>query len=394
MRPARAPTAGRQAGVRKRQLCNRTGCGEPGFAVESGENSPHSKNKARLWALVALFSTCGAGGGLEAFVGMNRMDRLVAMVMHLQGRRVVRAEDFAERYGISLRTVYRDIVALGEAGVPVVGEAGVGYALVKGYHLPPVMLTAEEAGALFTGGELAKKFTDGSLDAAVDGALNKLRAVLPADRKDHLEHLARGTVIAGAPGCSSVGADGSSGPAWLAEVQQAVARRCVLALAYRARDQQAETAREVEPLGVVFYGGNWYLVAWCRLRKDLRHFRVDRIQNLERRSETFGTREDFSLSRHIEDYARQGESFPAKIWLAREVQERGRAESYATLVPEKERDGGTEFSLLTWSYEWLARWILSFGAQAEALEPAALRASVFAHAEAVAARHRPGPERS
>lgn len=318
---------------------------------------------------------------------MNRTDRLVGMVMHLQGRRVVRAEELAEHYGISLRTVYRDISALGEAGVPVVGEAGVGYSLVKGYHLPPVMLTAEEAGALFTGGELAKKFTDGSLNDAVDGALAKLRAVLPADKKDHLEHLARGTVIASMPGWTG-GSQVEAGPPCLAAVQQAVARRRVLAMAYRGRDRAEETLREVEPLGVVFYGGNWYLVAWCRLRKDLRHFRVDRIQKLEPRTETFGSREDFSLSRHIEDYAQKGDTFPAKVWFAREVQERARNESYATLVAGDARDGGTEFSMLTWSYDWLARWLLSFGDKAEALEPPALREQVRTCAEAVAKRHR------
>lgn len=323
---------------------------------------------------------------------MNRTDRLVGMVMHLQGRRVVRAEELAEHYGISLRTVYRDIAALGEAGVPVVGEAGVGYSLVKGYHLPPVMLTEEEAGALFTGGELAKKFTDGSLNAAVDGALAKLRAILPADRKDHMEHLARGTVIATTPGGS--GGANEAGPPCLAAVQQAVARRRVLAMAYRGRERTEETVREVEPLGVVFYGGNWYLVAWCRLRNDLRHFRVDRIQNLEMRAETFGTRADFSLSRHIEEYAHKGETFPAKVWLAREVQDRARAESYATLVAAAEREGGTEFSMLTWSYDWLARWLLSFGDQAEALEPAELREQVRGAAEAVASKYKKRRARS
>lgn len=318
---------------------------------------------------------------------MNRTDRLVGMVMHLQGRRVVRAEELAEHYGISLRTVYRDIAALGEAGVPVVGEAGVGYSLVKGYHLPPVMLTAEEASALFTGGELAKKFTDGSLNAAVDGALAKLRAILPAERKDHMEHLARGTVIATMPGGNGGGAV-EAGPPCLAVVQQAVARRRVLAMAYRGRERVEETVREVEPLGVVFYGGNWYLVAWCRLRKDLRHFRVDRIQNLEMRVESFGTRADFSLSEHMEDYTKHGETFPAKVWFAREVQERARAESYATLVAAEERDGGTEFAMLTWSYDWLARWLLSFGDKAEALEPVVLREQVRGVAEAVVRRHR------
>lgn len=319
---------------------------------------------------------------------MNRTDRLVGMVMHLQGRRVVRAEELAEHYGISLRTVYRDISALGEAGVPVIGEAGVGYSLVKGYHLPPVMLTAEEAGALFTGGELAKKFTDGSLNAAVDGALAKLRAILPADRKDHLEHLARGTVIATAPGASWSGAEAGGGAPCLAVVQQAVARRRVLAMSYRGRERSEETTRQVEPLGVVFYGGNWYLVAWCRLRGDLRHFRVDRIQNLDLQVETFGTRDGFSLDAHMEDYARQGETFPAKVWFAREVQDRARAESFATLAAGAESDGGAEFSLMTWSYDWLARWLLSFGDKAEAIEPPALRKRVRMEAEAVAARYK------
>ncbi|MFA6289837.1 MAG: YafY family protein [Opitutaceae bacterium] len=316
---------------------------------------------------------------------MNRTDRLVGMVMHLQGRRVVRAEELAEHYGISLRTVYRDIAALGEAGVPVVGEAGVGYSLVKGYHLPPLMLTAEEAAALFTGGELAKKFTDGSLNAAVDGALAKLRAILPAERKDHLEHLARGTVIANIPVAPSAGEGG--GPACLATVQQAVARRRVLAMSYRAREKTADTVREVEALGILFYGGNWYLVAWCRLRRDLRHFRVDRIRDIELRAETFGGREGFSLGRHIEEYARQGDSFPARVWFAQEAQERARTESYATLVEERERGGGAEFSLMTWSYDWLARWLLSFGDRAEALEPAKLRDLVRRQAETVARRH-------
>ena len=76
---------------------------------------------------------------------MNRTDRLMAIVLHLQGRRVVRAEELAERFAVSLRTIYRDMAALGEGGVPIAGEAGVGYTLVKGYHLPPVMLTADEA---------------------------------------------------------------------------------------------------------------------------------------------------------------------------------------------------------------------------------------------------------
>jgi predicted DNA-binding transcriptional regulator YafY len=310
---------------------------------------------------------------------MNRTDRLVAMVMHLQGRRLVRAEDMAGHFSVSVRTIYRDIAALGEAGVPIAGEAGVGYSLVKGYHLPPVMLTADEAAALFVG-----RFTDASLSAATDAALDKLRAVLPRDRQEHVERLARQTVVLGRSG--SVKTDPAAQP-WLLAVQRGVAQRRVLRLAYRGAGRAEETGRDVEPLGVVFYGGAWYLVAWCRLRRDYRHFRTDRIARLEMLAETSPARPDFSLARHIDEQMDRAETLRARVWFAARAQERARSESYATLAEERRRDGGAEFSLYTYSFEWLARWILSFGREAEAIEPAELRELVGAEAAEIVKRH-------
>ena len=130
---------------------------------------------------------------------MNRTDRLVAMVMYLQGRRLVRAEELARHFEISVRTVYRDVSALGEAGVPVTGEAGVGYSLVKGYHLPPVMFTAEEAMALAVGEDLVKQFTDRSLAAPMASALLKIRSVLPRPSQDDLDRLAGSIAVEGKP---------------------------------------------------------------------------------------------------------------------------------------------------------------------------------------------------
>ena len=315
---------------------------------------------------------------------MNRTDRLVAIVMRLQGRRVVRAEELATHFEISVRTVYRDIAALGEAGVPIAGEAGVGYSLVKGFHLPPVTLTADEATALFVGGELVKQFSDASLHGPMAAAIDKLRAVLPRDKQEHVERLARQTVVVGRPGNSA--ADPAAQP-WLLAVQRGVAQRRVLRMTYRGRERAAETARDVEPLGVVCYSGAWYLVAWCRLRKDVRHFRVDRIQTLTLLDELFPVRGDFSLAKHLAEQVSRDEVLPVRVWFARTVQERARRESYATLVEETRRDGGAEFSFTTYSLEWLARWILSFGVDAEAVAPAKLRALVGAEAEKVARRY-------
>src|SRR5688572_3660298 len=126
---------------------------------------------------------------------MNRVDRLMAMVVHLQGRRLVRAEDLANHFEISVRTVYRDIAALGEAGIPIAGEAGVGYSLVKGYHLPPVMFTSEEASALSIGSKLVDHLTDASLRKEMNSAVLKIRSVLPRDRQDYLDRLERSTIV-------------------------------------------------------------------------------------------------------------------------------------------------------------------------------------------------------
>lgn len=315
---------------------------------------------------------------------MNRTDRLVAMVLFLQGRRVVRASELAKHFEVTERTVYRDIAALGEAGVPITGEAGVGYCLMKGYQLPPVMFTAEEAAALFVGGELVKQFTDASLQAPMGTALDKLRAVLPRDRQDHVEKLVSRTIVRGRMGRSSPDA---AAQRWLATVQQGVVARRVLRMAYRGLDREEETNRDVEPLGVVFYGGAWYLVAWCRLRVGIRHFRVDRIRRLELLPVAFTPPEDFSLAEHMERSGADGESEPVKIWFHQYAQERAQRESYATLIEEKRRDGGAEFTLYSYSLEWTAQWILSFGDRAEAVAPTKLRQLVRAAAEKIAVKH-------
>jgi len=322
---------------------------------------------------------------------MNRTDRLVAMVMFLQGRRLVRALELARNFEISERTVYRDIAALGEAGVPILGEAGVGYSLMKGYHLPPVMFTAEEASALFVGGAMERRFTDVSVHPPLNSALEKLRAVLPRDRQEYVDRLARSTVISGLSTRSGAGPDPAAAP-WLLTVQQGVVQRRVLRMTYHGRDRDEDTRRDVEALGLVFYGGAWSTVAWCRLRRGIRHFRLDRIRCLELAGETFPPRPDFSLVKHLEESVANEELLPVRVWLAGRVHDRARRESYATLVEERQRDGGAEYSLTTFSLAWMARWILSFGDEAEALAPAELRELVRQEAEKIVKMH--GAKRS
>jgi predicted DNA-binding transcriptional regulator YafY len=313
---------------------------------------------------------------------MNRTDRLVAIVLFLQGRRLVRAEDLAAHFEVSLRTIYRDIAALGEAGVPISGEAGVGYALVKGYHLPPVLFTAEEAAALFVGGELVKRFADSSLHTSAGSALLKIRAILPADRQDELQRLERTTVIAG-PQHPPHGITNDT----LRPIQQALVGHRVLRLVYRARARTEDTVRDVEPVGAVFGGNVWYLVAWCRLRGEVRHFRLDRIRKLDLTAEHFVPREDFDLQRHLAEIEADSPKIEVLLQVAPPALERVRAESYTGVLVEKAGRHSVEVLLLTYSLDWCARWILSFGGEVQAIAPPALRTQVGALARAAAQQH-------
>lgn len=313
---------------------------------------------------------------------MNRTDRLVAMVTYLQGRRVVRAEELARHFEVSERTIYRDVAALSEAGVPVVGEAGVGYSLVKGYHLPPVMFTAEEATALAVGENLVRQFTDESMATPMETALLKIRSVLPPDRQDELDRLAHAMAIEGRCRLPR-GLDRRT----LLPIQQAVLARRVLHLRYCAREQ-GETERDVEPLGVVYYGDAWYLVAWCRLRGDYRHFKLERVLDLQVLSERFQPRAGFSLQEHLASARAAVPRIEVRVWASDAALERVRRESFAGMRTEAPAsNGGWIVSLQTYSIDWVVRWLLSFGGEVEALEPDSLRQRLAETARAVAEKY-------
>ena len=309
----------------------------------------------------------------------------MAMVVHLQGRRLVRAEDIAAHFEISVRTVYRDIAALGEAGIPVMGEAGVGYALAKGYHLPPVMFTAEEASALFMGGKLVDYLTDASLRKQMESALLKIRSVLPRDRQDYLDRLERSTAVV-AHGHPLAPLPRLSSQA-LIPIQRGLAERRVLALEYQGAQRREMTRRDVEPLGLVYYSDNWHLIAYCRLRRDVRDFRTDRICRIELRSELFSGHAEFSLKRYLETAAHDGKFEAAQVKFHPETMQRVRSEWHCRLVEEKTEPDGVVVTLLAYSLEWLAGWIFSFGSRAEVLAPKRLTELIAAEAKSVAAKY-------
>jgi predicted DNA-binding transcriptional regulator YafY len=199
---------------------------------------------------------------------MRRADRLFLLIHALRGRRsAITAQQLANTLQVSLRTVYRDVADLQLSGVPIEGEAGVGYVLRKGADIPPLMFTAEELEALVVGTRFVRAFGGERLGRGATAALLKIEAVLP----EELRERSRRTRIFAPQLDNRIESTGL-----IDTLHAAIGNAQVLRLDYRDGNGEV-TAREVEPLALAFWGGAWTLGAWCRLRRDFRSFRPDRI---------------------------------------------------------------------------------------------------------------------
>ncbi len=223
---------------------------------------------------------------------MKRLHRLTAILVKLQSKKVVQAAELADKFEVSLRTIYRDMQALTDAGVPIGAEAGTGYFLVDGYSLPPVMFTEKEANALLTASKIIETNNDQSLINEYQGAVDKVIAVLKSTQKEKLELLEQRVF--------SYTKNEILPSNSLLIIQQAITDYRVLEIKYTAANKEF-TKRQVEPLGVYFTNNIWVMIAYCRLRKDYRQFRTDRILNLIETQEFFPPQQ-FTLEDYYKRY--------------------------------------------------------------------------------------------
>jgi predicted DNA-binding transcriptional regulator YafY len=222
---------------------------------------------------------------------MRRADRLFLIIHALRGRRTaLPARGLADTLGVSLRTVYRDVADLQRSGVPIEGEAGVGYVLRRGSDIPPLMFNAEELEALVVGTRFVRAFAGMRLARGADAALLKIDAVLPSELRERTE---RSRVFAPDWG------QRDAIKAHVDVVHAAIAAQRVLRLDYA--DERGRTSqRDVEPLCLAFWGGSWTLGAWCRMRVDFRNFRLDRIAVLDALAETFAETREHGLAAYLQ----------------------------------------------------------------------------------------------
>ena len=300
---------------------------------------------------------------------MNRLDRLQAILTTLQSKRIVRAEELADRFDVSLRTIYRDMRALEAGGVPIGAEAGIGYFIGEGYHIPPVMFTREEGQALLLAGKMVDRFTDKSVAKDYNDALTKVRSVLDLQKKDELESLDKDILINPFPGDR----DMSNDSLHMNKIKSSLSGSLLLEIEYFSRGKGEETKRVVEPIGLTFYAGQWHLIAWCRMREDYRDFRLDRIARLKLLNERYKRFRHPRLREYIIKLISEAELELCTIEVDKSiVRYLDDAKYRMGLIREEDKGEVVEMQFAAYSIENIARSILMMGNHVKIISPSSL----------------------
>ena len=298
---------------------------------------------------------------------MNKTDRLFAIILELQAKGQRRAEDLAETFEVNKRTIYRDVQALSEMGVPVVAVPGQGYSLMDGYFLPPLRFSSDEATMLLLGADFVAQNFDAQYRAAALSATRKLEAVLPDALKHEVEYLHNSIRFVATNELSPTHAD------MLLQLRRALVERKTVRFDYYARfgdTAKPQATREADAYAIAHLGGVWYLIAYDHTRRARRHFRIDRIENLKLLSKTFARPRDFQLEQ--EDTLRERTVTIRALFTtasARWVREA----RYYFMTDAQDTADGLLVTLQVREEREVLQWLLGWGSQVRILEPASLR---------------------
>jgi predicted DNA-binding transcriptional regulator YafY len=310
---------------------------------------------------------------------MNRTDRLLAIVLELQGKGHQRAEDLAGTFETSKRTIYRDIQALGQAGVPLISTPGRGYSLMKGYFLPPLSFTTDEATMLLLGSDFMAQNFDAQYRAAAQSASRKIEGVLPEKLREEVHYLQNSIRFV-----SGDALQRSPRAELLQQLRRAIIQRTIVRFHYHTRrtvdGKSEQNRREANPYGLIHSHGAWHLVAWCHLRHDMRIFRLDRMENLELLPDIFDRPAGFTM--------RDGRSIDARTLVIRVLFDHEVArwvqESPSFYTTNQEQTGaGLVVTLQVRHESEVLQWLLSWSSHAYVLEPESLRSRLKEEAHAI-----------
>ena len=308
---------------------------------------------------------------------MTRVDRLMAYLVMFQSRELVRAQDLAERFEISERTVYRDIDALCQVGVPIYGVAGEGYRLMDGYYLQPVTFSIEEARALALALSMFTGFsTEGVTQKSAENARDKILAILPNRQKQEVDALTAALHFYAMP-LPQIDFDNHK----LLAIQQAIHEHKLLKLTYHSLADNKKSQRIVEPIRLTMINHAWLLRAYCQLRKDERNFNLARIDSYQMLDESFTPR-NVDLPRPKE------EEFDIEVRFDHAVVRWVRERQHISFVREQtETDDGVVMIYRVPSWGVIAPWLLGWGDQMTIMTPHHLRNQILQMARRIVEKH-------
>ncbi|WP_338553666.1 YafY family protein [Paenibacillus sp. KS-LC4] len=308
---------------------------------------------------------------------MNKTERLLAIVLELQRKDRMRAEDLAAVFETSVRTIYRDMQALSESGVPIVGEPGVGYSLMEGYFLPPVSFTVEEAVTLLIGTVFVEQQFDEGYTSKAGAARGKIEAILPEHVREETQRVRASIKLLAPYDPLAGGVDKQN----ITLLRTAILEQRKIRLHYKRAFANADGGRHsirvVAPYGLVLSQGNWLLLAYCELRSALRHFRLSRMEQLALLDERFKRPQGFDLHAHVPENDRK---LSVRIWVNPSIADKVKEQNNFYMESLEETEDGLYINFLVRVQEELLHWILGWGSGVIVLEPESLRQQIRAEA--------------
>jgi predicted DNA-binding transcriptional regulator YafY len=311
----------------------------------------------------------------------NTATRLITLIFLLQNQPNQKASELAEKLGVSLRTVHRYFAMLDEMGIPVYAERGPygGFSLVRGYKIPPLIFSLEEAVAVYLGTSLVSEMWGALYRDAAQGAMAKLENILPNEQRGEIQWARRSLIATGLNRVES-----SLLFPMLDDLRKATHEHRQVSILYQGAAESTATKRRTDPYALVFRAGLWYLVGYCHLRTAPRTFRVDRIQKLTLLTQSFEMPDDFDVHQYLEHEFKHQPSIRARLQFKPEAAHIVKSNLILWESVTDNPDGSTVVILTSPDLPWLASVTLSFAHWVTVLEPPELRQMVQEWAQATA----------
>jgi predicted DNA-binding transcriptional regulator YafY len=305
--------------------------------------------------------------------------RLLSMIFLFQSRRQWTVSELSDELDVSDRTVHRYIGMLEEMGIPLYSERGPygGFSLLRTYKLPPLIFTAQEATVLYMGARLVEDIWGKPFQEAVTGVTAKLDNVLPDDMRQEVQRAQRNLVV-----MMGTARDYSPYQNMMTTLRDCMAKSQRIELLYNSFSR-IETERKVDPYALSLRWGNWYLIGYCHMRKELRTFRVDRINKLRAIKEHFEFPKNFDAKVYLEESMRWENQYEVVVWMAPEVAAEMRERASDWMRVSDNPDGSVTVRFEVENFNWATGWVLSWGRLAKALEPPELIERIRESAQAL-----------